>query len=283
MSAKDAYCLMGNPVEHSKSPWIQNRFAELTGEPVHYEKRLVPVEGFAAAVRSFRAEGGNGCNVTVPFKLQAAALATRASERVALAQACNTLRFDGDEIHADNTDGVGLMNDITRNAGVALSGRDVLLIGAGGAGAGVLGPLLTQRPRRVVLANRTASRAQEVAARHATLATQQGVELVSCGLDDAPVLTASFDVVINASSSSLLGASIPVPSSVLRAGALACDLMYGPAAQPFLDWAGAQGAVARDGLGMLVEQAAEAFFFWRGVRPPTGPVLAELRARLAAA
>jgi shikimate dehydrogenase len=278
----DNYCLMGNPVEHSKSPAIQNRFAELTGEALHYSKRLVPVDGFAEATQAFRAEGGRGCNVTVPFKLQAAALATHASPRVALAQACNTLRFDGDQIHADNTDGIGLMNDITRNAGVALTGRDVLLIGAGGAGAGVLGPLLEQRPRRVVLANRTPSRAAEVAGRHAALAAQHGVELVACGLQDAPVLTASFDVVINASSSSLKGAGVPVPASVLRPGALACDLMYGPAAQGFMDWATQHGAVPRDGLGMLVEQAAEAFRIWRGVQPPTGPVLDAMRQQLAA-
>ncbi|WP_137895433.1 shikimate dehydrogenase [Ramlibacter sp. 2FC] len=279
----DNYCLMGNPVEHSKSPWIQNRFAELSGEPVHYDKRLVPLDGFAAALQAFRDQGGKGCNVTVPFKLQAAALATEASPRVALAGACNTLRLDGDQILADNTDGVGLINDITRNAGVALAGRDVLLIGAGGAGAGVLGPLLEQRPRRVVLANRTASRAQEVAARHAALAAQQGVELLACGLQDAAVTEAGFDLVINASSSSLKGAGVPVPASVLRPGALACDLMYGPAAQGFMDWAAAHGAVPRDGLGMLVEQAAEAFRIWRGVRPPSAAVLAELREKLAAA
>ena len=279
----DNYCLMGNPVEHSKSPAIQNRFAELAGQPVHYDKRLVPIDGFGAAIAAFRAEGGKGCNITVPFKLQAAAIATHASERVALAQACNTLRFDGDQIHADNTDGVGLMNDITLNAGVSLAGRDVLLIGAGGAGAGVLGPLLDQQPRRVVLANRTPARAAEVAARHTALAAQRGVQLVACGLQDAPVLTGNFDVVINASSSSLKGAGVPVPASVLRPGALAYDLMYGPAAQGFMDWAAAHGAVPRDGLGMLVEQAGEAFRIWRGVRPPTGVVLAELRAQLGAA
>ena len=279
----DNYCLMGNPVEHSKSPWIQNRFAELTGEPLHYDKRLVPLDGFAAALQAFRDQGGKGCNITVPFKLQAAALATEASPRVALAGACNTLRLDGDQVLADNTDGVGLINDITHNAGVALAGRDVLLIGAGGAGAGVLGPLLEQRPRRVVLANRTVARAQEVAARHAALAAQQGVTLVACGLQDAAVTGAGFDVVINASSSSLKGAGVPVPASVLRPGALACDLMYGPAAQGFMDWAAAHGAVPRDGLGMLVEQAAEAFRIWRGVRPPSATVLAELREKLAAA
>ena len=250
---------------------------------MHYSKRLVPLDGFAQAIAAFRAEGGMGCNVTVPFKLQAAALATQASPRVALAQACNTLRFDNGQIHADNTDGIGLMHDITVNAGVPLAGRDMLLIGAGGAGAGVLGPLLEQRPRRVVLANRTPARAQDVAARHAELARACGVELVACGLEDTPVLTASFDVVINASSSSLKGAGVPVPASVLRPGALACDLMYGPAAQGFLDWATAHGAVPRDGLGMLVEQAAEAFRIWRGVRPPSAQVLAELRAALAGA
>ena len=274
------YCLLGHPVEHSKSPWIQGRFAELTGEPVHYDKRLVPLDGFADAVAALRADGTGGCNVTVPFKLQAAALATHPSERVQLAGACNTLRFDGDRIWAENTDGIGLMRDITDNAGVPLTGRDVLLIGAGGAGAGVLGPLLALSPRRVVLANRTATRARDVAARHAALAQRHGVELVACGLQDSPVLTGSFDVVINASSSSLAGTGVPVPASVLRPGSLACDLMYGPAAQGFMDWARAHGAVARDGLGMLVEQAAAAFEFWRGVRPPTGPVLDEMRQRL---
>ena len=277
----DHYCLMGNPVEHSKSPSIQNRFAELASQAMHYDKRLVPLDGFSRAIAAFRADGGRGCNVTVPFKLQAAALADHLSPRVSLAQACNTLRFEADGIHADNTDGVGLINDITLNAGVPLAGRDVLLIGAGGAGSGVLGPLLEQRPARVVLANRTPARAADVAARHAALATQCGVALLACGLSDAPVLQGRFDVVINASSSSLSGTGVPVPASVLKPGSLACDLMYGPAAQGFLDWATAHGAVARDGLGMLVEQAAVAFGFWRGVRPPTAPVLAELRQKLA--
>jgi shikimate dehydrogenase len=277
----DHYCLLGNPVEHSKSPSIQNRFAELTQQPVHYTKQLVSVDGFAQAVATFRADGGKGCNVTVPFKLQAAALADHVSAPVSLAQACNTLRFDADGIHAFNTDGVGLINDITRNAGVGLAGRDVLLIGAGGAGSGVLGPLLEQKPARVVLANRTPARAAAVAARHAALATECGAVLLACGLSDVPVLQQSFDVVINASSSSLKGTGVPVPASVLKPGSLACDLMYGAASQGFLDWAHTHGAVGRDGLGMLVEQAAEAFRIWRGVQPPTAPVLAELRQALA--
>jgi shikimate dehydrogenase len=277
----DHYCLLGNPVEHSKSPSIQNRFAELTGEPFHYTKRLVPLDSFAEAVATFRAERGRGCNVTVPFKLQAAALADHVSPQVLLAGACNTLRFDADGIHAFNTDGVGLINDITVNAGLDLAGRDVLLIGAGGGGSGVLGPLLEQRPAHVVLANRTASRAAELVVRHAGLAKTCGVQLLACGLTDAPVLGGRFDVVINASSSSLKGTGVPVPASVLKPGSLACDMMYGPAAQGFLDWATAHGASARDGLGMLVEQAAEAFRIWRGVRPPTAPVLADLRRALA--
>ena len=151
----DLYCVMGNPVEHSKSPWIHARFAQLTGQDLRYEKRLIERDAFARSVQAFRAEGGRGCNVTVPFKLEAASLPARQSDRARLAQACNTLRFDGADIYADNTDGVGLVSDMTRNAGVDPSGRDVLLIGAGGAASGVLGPLIEARPRRIVVANRT--------------------------------------------------------------------------------------------------------------------------------
>jgi shikimate dehydrogenase len=271
----DKYCVLGNPVEHSKSPWIHARFAQLTGQDLQYVKRLVPLDGFAQAVRDFRAEGGRGCNVTVPFKFEAAPLATRLSQRAELAGACNTLRFDGGDIFADNTDGVGLANDIMRNAGIALAGRDLLLIGAGGAAAGVLGPLIEARPRRIVVANRTQAKAGVLIDRHSALAAQHGVGLEAPELHE---VRGSFDVVVNATSSSLSGAAIPVPADVLNPGALAYDMMYGPAAQGFLDWARQQGAVPRDGLGMLVEQAAEAFLIWRGVRPPAAQVLAELRA-----
>jgi shikimate dehydrogenase len=273
----DLYCVMGNPVEHSRSPWIHARFAQLTGQDLRYEKRLVPLDGFAAAVQAFRAEGGRGCNVTVPFKFQAASLVTRQSHRAQLAQAVNTLRFDGTEVFADNTDGVGLVRDITGNAGVALAGRDILLIGAGGAAAGVLGPLIEARPRRIALANRTVSKAAALLQRHAELARGAGVQLDAPALHD---VRDGFDVVINATASSISGAAVPVPPAVLRAGALACDMMYGPAAQGFIDWAAQHGGEGRDGLGMLVEQAAEAFSLWRGVRPPSAQVLAELRARL---
>jgi shikimate dehydrogenase len=273
----DRYCVMGHPVEHSKSPWIHARFAALTGQAVDYGRRLVPLDGFAAAVQGFRAEGGKGCNVTLPFKFEAAALASRLSERAALAGACNTLRFEDSGIYGDNTDGAGLVHDLQENAGVPLAGRELLLIGAGGAAAGVLGPLVQAQPRRIVIANRTADKAQALVASHATLAAANRVALKSSGLDVA----GSFDVVINGTASSLSGADVPVPASVLRPGAIAYDMMYGPAAQGFLDWARARGATGRDGLGMLVEQAAESFLVWRGVRPPSGEVLAEMRRELA--
>ena len=274
----DRYCVMGNPVEHSKSPWIHARFAQLTGQDVEYGKlRVLPGE-FALAVQSFRAEGGRGCNVTLPYKFEAAALATRKSSRVQLAQACNTLRFDADGIFGDNTDGIGLVSDITGNAGVPLAGRELLVIGAGGAAAGILGPLIEARPQRIVVANRTAQRAIDLVVRHASLARQHDVDTAAAGLDD---IQGTFDVVVNATSSSLSGSNVPVAPAVLKPGALAYDLMYGPAAQGFMAWAQQHGATARDGLGMLVEQAAESFQIWRGVRPPSGHVLAELRAIVA--
>ncbi len=277
--SSDFYCVMGHPVEHSRSPWIHARFAELTGEKLRYERRLVALDGFAQAVHDFAATGGRGCNVTVPFKLEAAALASHRSERVLLAGAANTLSFSSGAIVADNTDGLGLVADITRNAGFEIAGRDVLLLGAGGAGAGALGPLLACGPRQVVVANRTLAKAQALVAAHAALAAQHGCQLQA---STPQALVNDFDLLINASASSLAGAEVPVAASVLRPGALAYDMMYGTAAQGFLDWASTHGAQGRDGLGMLVEQAAEAFAIWRGVRPPSAPVLAELRALLTA-
>ena len=278
-TAAPRYCVMGNPVEHSRSPWIHARFAELAGLPIDYQRQCVPLDGFAQAVQAFAAAGGQGCNVTVPFKLEAAQLATTRSERVQLAGAANTLVLRNGQIHADNTDGLGLVADIEQGAGLALAGRDVLLVGAGGAAAGVLGPLLARQPRRIVVVNRTAARALALVQAHAALATLQKVEL-QVGSQQEP--EGDFDLIINATASSLAGGGVPVPASVLRSGSLAYDMMYGPAAQGFLDWAAAQGARPRDGLGMLVEQAAESFALWRGVRPPSAQVLTELRAALAA-
>jgi len=273
----DLYCVMGNPVAHSQSPWIHARFAELTGQRLSYTRRHIELDDFACALRAFAAEGGCGCNVTVPFKFQAASLATHTSARGLLAQACNTLRFHDGRIEADNTDGLGLIDDIEHNAGLALQGKRILLIGAGGAAAGVLGPLIEAGPAHITLANRTVVKAQALVARHLSLAARHKVELLAHTLQG---LEGQFDLIINATSSSLGGHGAPVDAGVLQPGALAYDMMYGASAKPFLDWARAHGAVARDGLGMLVGQAAEAFFIWRGVMPPTAQVLHELRRQI---
>lgn len=280
----ERYAVAGHPVEHSQSPFIHAEFARQTGQSIDYGRLLCPLDGFAATVRAFAADRSagvvRGCNVTVPFKFEAFELAARRTPRAERAQAANTLRFDGDDEGgwlADNTDGFGLVRDIERNAGVALAGRRVLLIGAGGAAAGALGPLLEAQPAALVVANRTLSKAQALVARHADMA--DGTALAACTPDASGT---NFDVVINATASSLQGAGIPVDAHVLAPGGLALDMMYGPAGQGFLAWAEGHGARGRDGLGMLVEQAAEAFFVWRGVRPDTAPVLAALRSRLSA-
>lgn len=283
MTAPDRYAVAGNPVAHSRSPHIHSLFAQQTGQAIDYGRLLCPLDGFAPEVKAFAASGAKGCNVTVPFKFEAFELAARRSPRAELAQAANTLRFDTEEQGgwlADNTDGVGLVRDITVNAGVPLAGRRVLLLGAGGASAGVLGPLIEARPAEIVMANRTVEKAEAIVARHADWAAQHGVQLSARGLTDTG---SAFDVFINGTAASLAGSGVPVGPEVLKAGSLALDMMYGPAAQAFLDWARSHGAVARDGLGMLVEQAAESFALWRGVRPDTTPVLAEMRALVDAA
>ena len=274
----DLYRVIGNPVSHSQSPWIHTRFAELTGQTLQYDKQLVPVDGFVNAVQQFFAEGGRGCNVTVPFKFEAAALATQVSDRAQLAQAANTLTVQNGTVQADNTDGAGLVNDIQRNAGFDLAGRRILLIGAGGASAGVLAPLIQTQPASITVANRTVDKAHALVNRHTDLALLQKTELLAQTLQG---LEGDFDVIINATASSLSGGAVPVAASTLKPGALAYDMMYGPAAQGFMTWAREHGAQPRDGLGMLVEQAAEAFLIWRGVLPPSQQVLAELRANLA--
>ncbi len=275
----DRYAVIGHPVAHSRSPAIHAAFSAQTGQALDYTRLECPLDGFAAAVRAFADRGARGCNVTVPFKFDALALAAQATDRARLAGAANTLRFDAAGWLADNTDGVGLVQDLQQAAGWALAGTRLLLVGAGGAAAGVLGPLLAAGPARLVLANRSPDKALALAQRHAAVAAQHGVALAACGLADAPAL-GPFDIVVNASASSLAGQAAPVDAAVLAPGARAVDLMYGPAAAPFLAWAQAAGAQARDGLGMLVAQAAEAFWLWRGVRPDTAPVLAALRAQV---
>lgn len=273
----DLYCVMGHPVAHSQSPWIHTRFAELTGQDILYTKREIPLDHFPGSVQTFIDEGGRGCNITVPFKFEAALLATHTSERGQLAQACNILTFKGAQIHGDNTDGLGLVDDIEQNAGVSLKGKRVLLMGAGGAAAGVLGPLIQAQPAHISLANRTLERAEQLVVRHQALAMLHNVELQA---HDIQGLEAQFDIIINGTASSLGGHGVPVQAHVLAPGALAYDMMYGAAARPFLDWARSHGAVPRDGLGMLVAQAAEAFFIWRGVLPPAAQVLGELRTHM---
>ena len=275
----DRYAVVGHPVTHSQSPAIHTRFAELTGQRLTYERLELPLGGFRPGIEAARAGGLSGGNVTVPFKLDAFDWVQHRSARAELAQACNTFWFEADGVHGDNTDGIGLVRDITRNAGVALHGARVLLVGAGGAGAGVLGPLLSEGPAELVLSNRTVARAQEVTDRHADWAKRHGAHLLASGLMD---VLGHFDVVINATAASLQGAEPPLPASAVRPGTLVVDMMYGPKSQAFADWARAQGATVRDGLGMLVEQAAEAFFLWRGVMPPAAQVLAERRALLVA-
>jgi len=279
----DLYAVAGNPVAHSRSPAIHAQFAAQTGQALRYERLLCPLDGFAAHIQAFAAGGARGCNVTVPFKFEAHALASRLSERARLAGAVNTLRFDTaadgqPDWFGDNTDGAGLVRDIEHNAGRRLAGQRILLLGAGGASAGVLGSLIAARPAAITVANRSMDKAASLVAQHADWAAQHGVDLQASSLHDCG---SGFQVLINGTSASLAGAAVPVAEGVLAPGALALDMMYGPAAAPFLAWAAAQGAEGRDGLGMLVEQAAEAFALWRGQRPDTGPVLQALRQELA--
>jgi shikimate dehydrogenase len=298
----DHYVVTGNPVAHSQSPFIHAMFARATGQALRYGRLLCADEtdaGYTHAVRAFAASHGGavgdysdppfadflpadasdndlpagapeptwtgparGCNITVPFKFVACRLGERRSERATLAQAANLLRFDADGWFADNTDGAGLVRDIEHHAATPLAGGKLLLVGAGGAAAGALGPLIAARPAELVLCNRTANKAQALVARHAQWAAAHGVRLTVAPQEQPG---SGFDVVVNASASSLQAGAIPVPATVLRDGCLALDMMYGNAALPFIAWATAHGARGRDGLGMLVEQAAEAFFVWRGV------------------
>lgn len=266
--------VVGNPVAHSRSPQIHARFAAATGLAVDYTRIESPLDGFVATLRAFAESGARGCNVTVPFKGEAFAACARLSERARRAEAVNTVVFEADGWFGDNTDGAGLVRDIELNAGVPLAGKRVLLLGAGGAAAGALDPLLAARPAALVVANRTPSRAQAMIERFAAGAARLDVPLSAAPLD-AP--GAGFDVLVNATAASLQADVPPLPAGTLKPGALALDMMYGAATVPFLRWARAQGAVARDGLGMLVEQASEAFFVWMGQRPATFQVLAELR------
>ena len=273
-SAAARLAVIGNPVAHSRSPQIHARFAAACGHAVDYTRIESPFDQFVATVRAFADGGARGCNVTVPFKGDAFAACARLTERARRAEAVNTISFDADGWLGDNTDGAGLVRDIEGNAGVALRGKRVLLLGAGGGAAGALDPLLGARPAALVIANRTSAKAQMLIERFAASAARLDVPLSVAPLESPG---RDFDVLINATAASLQAAVPPLPAGTLRPGALALDMMYGAAAGPFLQWARAQGAIARDGLGMLVEQAVEAYFVWFGVRPNSFQVLTALR------
>ena len=263
----DQYAVFGNPIGHSKSPIIHTAFARQTGQDMTYKSILAPLDGFDDAVEAFIAAGGRGANVTVPFKQEAFQLVTRLTPRAELAGAANTLIFEGDEIIGDNTDGVGLLRDITINLGYPVAGKRVLLLGAGGASRGVVGPLLDAGVTSLTIANRTVPRAKVVAERFAHLGP-----VIGCGYDELAGL--SFDVVINATSASLSGSMPALPEGIFAPGSLAYKMMYGLGDTPFRIFAREQGAgFISEGLGMLVEQAAESFFVWRGVRPEVRPVM----------
>ena len=267
----DRYAVIGNPIAHSKSPLIHSMFAYQTGEQLSYEALLAPLEDFAGTLRSFLVEG-RGVNVTVPFKEQAWELVDQHTPAAQLAGAVNTIqRLDDGRLLGDNTDGKGLVRDIQHNAGFSLADKRVLLVGAGGAARGVIQPLLQAGPAQLCVVNRTVEKAEHLA----RLFKDQG-PISAAGFDwlEEPV-----DLIINATSASLDGKLPPISPQLILPGHTWCyDMMYASEATVFNRWAAQQGAVrCLDGLGMLVEQAAEAFLLWRGVRPDTAPVLAALR------
>jgi shikimate dehydrogenase len=273
----DRYAVIGNPIAHSRSPQIHARFASQTGETIEYGRLLAPVDGFAAAVLAFRDGGGKGLNVTLPFKLEAFALATERSTRAEAAGAANLLAFDGDRIVCDNTDGAGLVRDIEDRLALRLAGLAVLICGAGGAARGVVRPLLDAGVERVRVINRNPQRAFELAAMWNDPRVSGG------GFGEAAADGEAFDLVVNATSTGLAGDRLPIDPRVLQAARLAYDMFY--AAQPtaFLRQASDAGCPrVSDGLGMLIEQAAESFLVWRGVRPRTGEIYQAIRAELGA-
>ncbi len=270
---QDRYVVIGNPIEHSKSPAIHTQFALQTQQALAYERLLVALDGFEAAIKNLVASGVRGANVTLPFKLDAYNIATDLTPCARAAGAVNTLKFEGDKILGDNTDGVGLVRDIVVNAGVSLQGSRILLLGAGGAARGVILPLLSELPAELVIANRTVQKAQD-------LLTQFHGHLVALSASSFADLSGEFDVVINATSASLSDSLPNISSSLFNEQSFIYDMMYGAKPTPFMQWAAEKKASVRDGLGMLVEQAAESFELWRGVRPDTAPVYALLRSQL---
>jgi shikimate dehydrogenase len=270
----DRYALFGNPLGHSKSPRIHSAFAVETGEDVAYELIEAPLDGFRAAVDAFRSAGGRGGNVTLPFKVQAFEYATDCMERARLAGAVNCMKFERDRVYAENFDGVGLANDIQRNLGFPMRGKRVLLLGAGGAARGAMLPFLEAKPALLMVVNRTVSKATALGEQFGRFG-----EVATGGYGDIGART--FDVVVNATSASLRGELPPVPPTAFGRGALAYDLVYGKGLSPFLRVARDAGAARlAEGAGMLIEQAAEAWVWWRGVRPDTRAMIDSMSAAL---
>ncbi len=273
----DRYAVLGNPISHSKSPRIHALFAAQTGQDLSYEAILAPRDGFAATVKAFAAHGGRGANVTVPFKEEAFRLADSLGPRAQAAGAVNTLSFADGAVTGDNTDGAGLVRDLEHNLGCEPVGRRILLLGAGGAARGVLLPLLLAGPAELLIANRGEEKAARLAVEFARLPAC-AVAVKPDGVGFAALAGREFDLVINATSAGLTDAELPLPSGLFAPRCVAYEMLYGRET-PFMRQARAAGPTVRiaDGLGMLVEQAAEAFFVWRSVRPHTAPVLAALR------
>ena len=268
----DRYAVMGNPIAHSKSPQIHQQFAEQTGEQLSYEKVKVETENFADAVTDFYNNNGKGLNITVPLKEEAFRLATRLTERAQRAGAVNTLILHAENNYTgDNTDGVGMVNDLTVNHNIELRDKDILILGAGGAVRGVLEPVIKQQPARLVIANRTKERAENLASDFSDIAQLEVYEF-------SQLAGQKFDIIINGTSASLSGELPPLPDNLFKAQAAAYDMMYGKEDTPFMQWAKQNhAATVLDGLGMLVEQAAESFYCWRHIRPETLPVISSIR------
>ncbi len=272
----DLYAVFGNPIAQSKSPDIHTAFAQSTGEKLVYEKRLAEVGEFVPAAKAFFADGGRGLNITAPFKLDAFSMALELSERAENAGAVNTLLIKDGKFYGDNTDGFGLVYDITENLGWSLAGKKLLVLGAGGAVRGILQPILEANPSSVVVANRTASKADELA----ELFSRYG-NIKGCGFTDLE--NSPFDMIINGTSASLTGELPPLPENIIDKNTFAYDLTYGAKPTVFMNWAAENKAVnIADGLGMLVCQAAESFYLWRGVRPETQSVINKIRQSLTA-
>jgi len=265
----DKYAVIGNPIAHSKSPLIHEAFAKQTGQDISYERILAPLDGFEATVRDLIAKGYQGANVTVPFKFEAFKLCEELSPLAKAAGAVNTMVLGGEKVQGANTDGAGLVTDIVKNFAYLLHGKRILLLGAGGAAQGVILPLLEQQPESLVVANRTIAKAEAMVSKQ----VKSKVVPLASTFDG---LVGQFDIIINATSTGLTDTALPIPNTIFAKGCLAYDMMYGRET-PFMKQARENGAQVADGLGMLVEQAAEAFYIWRGVRPETQSVMQQIR------